>query len=155
MKILSQQVTAVPAEIGLYLQSIGTTTTSTSDGASRSDRNIESNLTPSAISVQREHWARRLNRGSKFSISLPFRQRIWQMTAIRSFGGWSVHLETHNVRRFDTVTLMALEGDDLLGLRKQIASGQATPYDRSPEGESLLLVSRLGEQDTSAFDGKC
>lgn len=85
--------------------------------------------------------------GQSLRLRLPvsFCRRIWNCAVDRSLGGWGFRFETHNIRSNDAPVFSALKTRDLLGMRKMIAAGEASPFDCNADGASLLKVRALSQ----------
>lgn len=68
--------------------------------------------------------------------------RVCETRISRACSGWTVHLSSYHVRPEDASVFSFAEQGDVGNLRRLFESGEASPFDRNPGGETLLHVSK-------------
>lgn len=69
-----------------------------------------------------------------------FTNRIWDIALGQAQGGWDIRLRTWNVRPHHSKIFRLCEAGDLEGVQKLMAAGEASVWDTTMYGETVLYV---------------
>ena len=95
-----------------------------------------------SLSVRRRPPKYRKREKDRLSFRTPtwLTSRVWDIRVREACSGWTLGLSTYNIRPRDTPVFGYVAKGDLQSLQRVFDNGEASPFDRTPDGETLLHV---------------
>ena len=103
------------------------------------DDDVEETIVSNAIRRTRRAESKRR---SKLRLGLPYwiYSRTFEIVTEQAFQGWDFKIRTYRTVPGDSAIFRACQYTDLPLVRQLLASGKASPFDRTPEGWTPLHV---------------
>ncbi|KAK9421723.1 hypothetical protein SUNI508_05324 [Seiridium unicorne] len=76
----------------------------------------------------------------------------WDLSVVKSYGGWKSHLQTYSIRPTDSEIFNIVKRGDINSLKRVFSMGEASPYDRDGlNGMTLLHYACVADLSTFKF----
>ncbi|PMD40219.1 hypothetical protein L207DRAFT_458702 [Hyaloscypha variabilis F] len=66
--------------------------------------------------------------------------RFWEISGHNAENGWKISIRTYNIISFDSLTFKYTAEGNIEGLKDLFGKGEASPYDATPGGDTLLFT---------------
>ncbi|KAI1205285.1 uncharacterized protein F4807DRAFT_443459 [Annulohypoxylon truncatum] len=69
--------------------------------------------------------------------------RAWSFNVAKSYSSWKFHIRSYSIRPEESLIFDAAGRDDVQALQAMFDSGEASPFDRRPDGIGILRVATI------------